>query len=137
MSSKRVAKHDRLTNYLHLLAWDKNFTLHHVAVFTSIFIMPNCQLKLNYLGKFIYSKENVIHWWYDVSKIWELTMFANYSKCLIQIFQFEHFLSIFGQLNVTYLVTLFDRKFRLTILLAMLNETFIVIFKHSGVLWLS
>ena len=38
------------------------------------------------------------------------TVFENYSKCRIKIYQFWHFPSIFVLLIVTCLVTLFDRK---------------------------
>ena len=38
------------------------------------------------------------------------TVFENYSKCRIWIFQFWHFPPIFVLLNLTCLVTLFDRK---------------------------
>ena len=38
------------------------------------------------------------------------TLFENYSKCRISIFEFWHFLPIFVLLKLTCLVTLFDRK---------------------------
>ena len=38
------------------------------------------------------------------------TMFENYSKCRIWIFEFWHFQPIFVLLKLTCLVTLFDRK---------------------------
>ena len=86
-------------------------------------------------------------------KMREITVFENHPKRHICDFQFWHFQSIFVLLKVTCLVTLFDRKLqvfknspKLTIfgifnehlstqsvnvaLLAMLNETFSVIFKH-------
>ena len=40
----------------------------------------------------------------------ELTLFENYSKCRILIFEFWHFPPIFVLLKLTCLVTLFDRK---------------------------
>ena len=39
-----------------------------------------------------------------------LTLFENYSKCRIWIFEFWHFPPIFFLLKLTCLVTLFDRK---------------------------
>ena len=41
------------------------------------------------------------------------TMFKNYSKCRIGIFNFWHFSPIFVLLKVTCLVTLFDRKLQI------------------------
>ena len=41
------------------------------------------------------------------------TLFENYSKCRIWIFEFWHFPPIFALLKVTCLVTLFDRKLRI------------------------
>ena len=41
---------------------------------------------------------------------WQFTLFENYSKCRIWIFEFWHFPPIFVLLKVTCLVTLFDRK---------------------------
>ena len=41
------------------------------------------------------------------------TLFKNYSKCRIWIFQFWHFPPIFVVLKVTCLVTLFDLKFQI------------------------
>ena len=42
-----------------------------------------------------------------------LTLFENYSKCRIWIFEFWHFPPIFVLLKVTCLVTLFDRKLQI------------------------
>ena len=43
-------------------------------------------------------------------KVWRVTLFENYSKCRIWIFEFWHFSPIFVLLKLTCLVTLFDRK---------------------------
>ena len=55
----------------------------------------------------------------------ELTVFENHPNCRIGVFQVWHFPPFLSN-QVTCLVTLFDRKLSL----AMLNETFSVIFKH-------
>ena len=64
-----------------------------------------------------------------------VTLFENHPICLI--FQFWRFSPIFVLLKLSCLVTMFDRKlliffwaFWLLASLAMLNETFSVIFKH-------
>ena len=41
-----------------------------------------------------------------------VTLFENYSKCRIWIFEFWHFPPIFDLLKVACLVTLFDRRFQ-------------------------
>ena len=64
------------------------------------------------------------------------TLFENHLKCLIRILQSWHFPSIFVQLKLTCLVTLFDRKlqvFKTRQKWQLLNETFCVIFKHRVV----
>ena len=86
------------------------------------------------LLRFSYNKEACFfldYYWRNRS----YTVFENHPKCRIWIFQFWHFPPIFVLLKLTCLVTLFHRKLQVfknfcPVSLAMLNETFSVIFKH-------
>ena len=75
--------------------------------FTTKFVFPDSK-----------DSNQFLHWKCTLKKWFTLkknasTLFENYSKCRIWIFELWHFPTIFVPLKVTCLVTLFDRKLQI------------------------
>ena len=111
-----VAKLFKCNNLLHaslpytLLCKRKTINSQHgdyVEIKLSLVIL---QKKVDHLGGFFSQNGPWYHKIVSEKKFQHLTLFDNYSKYRIWIFEFWHFPSIFVQLKLTCLVTLFDRK---------------------------